>query len=68
MTIPRYMRMWTGPILIAALMVSSPGSEARMDASFLENLTRATTKVADNVPIKVSDDLASLGKSKECRG
>lgn len=39
-----------------------------MDASFLENLTRATTKVADNVPIKVSDDLASLGKSKRVQG
>lgn len=65
MTIPRYMRIWTAPLLIAALMVSSPGSEARMGAGFIEDLTRATAKVADNVPIKSSDELLErVGKSK----
>jgi hypothetical protein len=68
MTILQYRGIWTGLLLIAALMVISPGSEARMNAGFIEDLTRATAKVADNVPIQYSDDLASLGKSKRVQG
>lgn len=68
MTISQYRRIWTGPLLIAALMVGSPGSEARMGADFIEDLTRATAKVPANLPIKYSDDLANLGKSKRVQG
>lgn len=68
MTIPQHVHIWTGLFLITALMVGSPDVEARMNASFIEQLTRATTKVADNVPIKYSDDLVTLGKSKRVQG
>ena len=68
MTIHQHVRICTGLILIAALMVGSPVIDARMNASFIEQLTRATTKVADNVPIKYSDELVTLGKSKKVQG
>lgn len=67
MTILRYRRIWTGLILITALMVGSPGSEARMDADLIDILIRVPAKVPDNIPIKYTDEIANLGKSKRVK-
>lgn len=65
MTTPRYPPSWPRLILAAALSIVSLTSDARINGGFVETLTRMTAKVADDVPIKYSDELLErLGKSK----
>ena len=68
MTFSHSVRPWFFLILGIALMVSSVASEARINPGLLEAVTRTTANVADDVPIKHSDELLQrLGKSKSAR-
>lgn len=64
----RYTHFTSCLVLTAALILGSSTIDARFNSEFFETLTRTTAKVADDVPIKYSDDLLErVGKSKNVR-
>jgi hypothetical protein len=68
MAIFRFSRIAACFTLAASLIFGSSSSDARFNGNFFETLTRSTAKVADDIPIKHSDELLQrVGQSKAVR-